>query len=430
MNVLLLGGGGREHAIAWKLRQSSLLTNLHVAPGNAGTAQIAHNLPLTIPATATEPAEWRYLNEKVKEIAKAVKADLIIPSQEDLLANGLTDYLTEFGFAVFGPTRAAAKIEASKIFSHEFMGRWKIPTPEGWPYERYIEAVHLVNQAIFPLVLKADGLAAGKGVQILHDLYDALESVKSYMLNGKFGEAGKKVLLQRFYKGREVSLAAFTDGYDAIHLPTACDYKTFHEGGANTGGVGAYSPAAWLDTDLVGKMNFEIAAKAIFGLADEGKPFRGVLYPGVMVGDEGPKVLEFNCRLGDPETQALLPRMQGDLLAVMLACVSGERKLLQVPVSWDQRPTVCIVLCSEGYPGPLKKINVPITGLENVPEDVLVFHAGTKLQDGRVVTNGGRVLSIVCSGTTLDQARNKAYAAVEKIHFDGMVYRENIGLLN
>jgi phosphoribosylamine---glycine ligase len=428
MNVLLIGGGGREHAIAWKLRQSSLLTDLHIAPGNAGTAQVGHNLELPIPRTGAAQAEVDSYLDAAASLALDLKVDLVFVAPDDPLAWGLVDRCEAAGVAAFGPSKAAALLEASKAWAKEFAARHRIPSTTSCSFHDLQAARAHVLASESALVVKADGLAAGKGAIVTNSTVEALAAVEELMAGGVLGEAGRRVVIEERLVGREVSAHAFSDGRTIAPMPLSCDHKTVFDGGEgpNTGGMGVYSPPWWAGEGLEEQIRRQVLQPAADGMREEGRPFRGVLYPGVFVTDSGLRVFEFNARMGDPEAQALLPRLQTDLLEIACACANGT--LHQVKVEWDDRATVCVVIASGGYPGSYTT-GLPISGLDDIDDDVQVFHAGTRLgADGGVVTAGGRVLSVVAAGSTLELARGKAYANVERISFEGAHFRRDIGV--
>ena len=428
MNVLLIGGGGREHVIAWKLRQSPRVTDLHVAPGNAGTASIAHNVALPLPRTGSPRIEVDAYLDAATRTARELKIDLVFVAPDDPLAWGLVDRLQSKGIAAFGPTAAAAQIEASKAWAKEFMARHAIPHPGTATFDDLASARAYALEAGTRLVVKADGLAAGKGAIVTDTTDEALAALEQLMADGSVGDAGRRVVIEERISGREVSAQAFSDGKTVAAMPLSCDHKAVFDGdrGPNTGGMGVFSPPWWAGAGLAQDILTGVTQTTIEGLRAESRPFCGVIYPGIMVTEAGLQVLEFNARMGDPETQALLPRLKTDLFDIVWACVNG--RLHEVEVEWEDNASVCVVLASEGYPDAYETGRA-ITGLEALDVDVEVFHAGTRrLDSGALVTSGGRVLNVVATGKTLIEARTKAYANVERIHFDGMHYRRDIGL--
>ncbi len=416
MNVLLLGAGAREHALAWKLRQSPRLTDLLAAPGNAGTAAIARNLPL-------DPSDI----EAVARSASEHRVDLVIVGPETPLAGGVVDQLSVRGIAVFGPSQAAARIESSKAFSKDLMARHGIPTAAFETFSNRIDARTYVESLTGPVVVKADGLAAGKGVFVCDTTEEALAAVDRMLgAEAAFGDAGRTIVIEERLSGREVSAHAFTDGITVAPMPFSCDYKRAFDAneGPNTGGMGAYSPPLWLDEALEPLIHERITERAVRAMMDEGAPYRGVLYPGLMVTADGPRVLEFNCRFGDPETQVLMPRLKSDLLEICWAVVNN--RLSEADIEWSTDACVGVVMASGGYPDSYAVGN-EIAGLNSVEPGVLVFHAGTRLSDdGAVVTSGGRVLTVVASAPTLSGARAAAYRNVQRIHFTRAHYRRDI----
>jgi len=417
MKILVIGSGGREHALLWKLSQSPRVTSLLCAPGNAGTATIATNHPVA----ATDLSA-------LVALAKAEKVDLTIVGPDDPLAAGVVDLFHAEGLRVFGPVAAAARLEASKSFAKEFMVRHGIPTPGSATFSDSAAALAHCATASYPLVVKADGLALGKGVVIAQNREEAATAVRQSMIEKVFGDAGNTVVIEEFLTGPECSIHALVDGKGYALFPDAKDHKRALDGdqGLNTGGMGTISPSREVDAAMQGRIRAEILDPFVRGLAADGLPFSGMLFPGLMMTPNGPKVLEFNCRFGDPETQSLMRRLKSDLLDLIEATIAG--KLSSATPDWDTRAAVCIVLASGGYPGPIEKGKV-ITGIEaaSADPDVVVFHAGTALKDGKVVTNGGRVLGVTALGSTLEEARAKAYAAAEKISFEGKQIRRDIG---
>jgi len=421
MNILLVGSGGREHALAWKIKQSPLCDRLFIAPGNPGMATLGELLPIKASDIAG-----------LVKAAQDVKAGLVVVGPEDPLALGLVDVLKEKGIPAFGPSKAGAQLEADKAFSKKMMRDAAIPTAEGRVFTSLKSAMAFVETRTEPLVVKATGLAKGKGVIICGDPVEALDAVRNIMEKKIFGDAGNAVLIEERLEGPEISLLAFVDGVNAYLLEGAQDHKRIGENdtGPNTGGMGAYSPAPLLTDDILDKVQRETIVPLMDTLRRHEIDYRGILYTGLMLTAGGPKVLEFNARFGDPECQPLMMRLKSDLVRVMLATVEG--KLDQITLEWDQRTAVCVVLASEGYgwkPDDQVKKGVEITGLDaaaKVPETV-VFHAGTALKDGRLVTSGGRVLGVTSLGATLAEARERAQEAVGRIHFTGMQWRKDIG---
>jgi len=417
LKVLIVGSGAREHTIAWKLRQSPLLGQLYVAPGNAGTAAIAENLPVAANDI-----------DGIAAAAREQRIDLVVVGPEDPLARGLVDRLAVVGIPAFGPSRAAAEIESSKVFSKGLMQRHGIPTAAFGSFDSFDEAAAFVRAHQGPLVVKADGLAAGKGAIVTSKAEEALVCLEDMLVKGVFGDAGRRVVVEERLHGPEVTAHAFTDGRAVVSMPLSCDHKPVFDGdqGPNTGGMGAYSPPAWLDRATEEWIDREVTLATVQAMFEEGRPYRGILYPGLMVTDSGPQVLEYNCRFGDPETQVILPRLKTDLLEVLQAVVNN--RLEGTVVEWSDEACVGVVLASGGYPGSYET-GLPIEGLDDVDADVQVFHAGTKRRDdGALVTAGGRVLTVVATGGTLAEAREKAYRNVERIRFQGVHYRRDIGV--
>lgn len=427
MSVLIIGSGAREHAIAWKLRQSPRLASLCVAPGNAGIAQIAEVAPLAIPKPGADAAAVTAFLDAVVALARERHADLVVIGPEDPLSLGVADRLTAEGIAVFGPSAAAAEIESSKAFAKDLMARHNIPLGACARFDDYAAATRYVESRGCDVVVKADGLTAGKGAIVTCSKDEALAALRDLMVDGALGAAGRTVVIEDKLDGRETSAHAFSDGRSIVHMPFACDHKAVHDGGLgpNTGGMGVYSPPAWLAEADADGIRRNITEATLTALREEGRPFRGVLFPGIMVTPDGPRVLEFNARFGDPETEALLPRLESDLIEIMAAVARGT--LASVDVRWRNDASVCVMLASGGYPGPYAT-GIPIDGLDDVDHDVLVFHAGTKRDGaGRIVTNGGRVLAVTATGASIGEARERVYANIARIRFEGMHFRTDIG---
>jgi phosphoribosylamine--glycine ligase len=417
MKILVIGSGGREHALAWKLRQSPHADVLFCAPGNAGTDEIAENVP--IPASDLQA---------LASFAKENRIDLTVVGPDDPLATGIVDLFKTENLRAFGPNKSAARIESSKIFAKELMHSHNIPTAEAGTFSEIGEAFRYCERVKFPVVIKADGLALGKGVIIATDPGIARETIDEMMNHHCFGAAGQRIVIEQFLRGTECSLHALLDGKNYLLLESARDHKRAFDGdeGPNTGGMGAFSPANNWNSRLQSQFEAEIMQPLLNALVQEGVTFRGLLYPGLMITSEGPRVLEFNCRFGDPETQALLPRMKSDLLPLLEATIDGN--IEKCAIEWDPRAAVTVVLASAGYPGKYETGKL-ITGLADAAglENVRIFHAGTK-RDGTVKTAGGRVLAITALGSTVEAARMHAYEAVSRIHFEGCHYRRDIAL--
>ena len=418
MKILVIGSGGREHALVWKLSQSPRVTSILCAPGNAGTAQLAVNHAVA----ATDL-------EGLVSLAKNEAVDLTIVGPDDPLAAGIVDRFRAAGLRVFGPTASAARLEASKSFAKDFMVRHGIPTAGSATFTDPQAALAHCASSRYPLVVKADGLALGKGVVIATTRDEAEKAVRESMIEKVFGSAGDTVVIEEFLTGPECSIHSLVDGSSYALFPDAKDHKRALEGdqGLNTGGMGTISPSREVDTAMQARIRAEVLDPFLRGLKADGLEFSGMLFPGLMMTPHGPKVLEFNCRFGDPETQSLMRRLKSDLLDLIEATVDGQ--LSSVTPVWDERAAVCIVLASGGYPGPIEK-GKEITGVEvaaSSDPDVVVFHAGTALKDGKVVTSGGRVLGVTALGVTLEEARTKAYAAADLIRFEGKQLRRDIG---
>ena len=426
MNVLLIGSGAREHAIAWKLRQSPKLGELFVAPGNAGIAQIAETVPLSIPKPFAADDEVRAFFERVLAIARERRCEFVVVAPDDPLGLGLVDALDQAGIASFGPTKAAARIESSKAFAKEIMERHGIPMGASARFGDFGEARRYVEGRSGNVVVKADGLSAGKGSFVTASHQEAIDALRSLLIDRALGDAGRTVIVEDMLEGRETSAHAFTDGKTVVHMPFSCDHKAIFDGGRgpNTGGMGVYSPPSWLDASTADAIRRDVTEATVRALAEEGAPFRGVIFPGLFVTPDGPRVIEFNARFGDPEAEALLPRLQSDLLEIMLACENGA--LDRADVRWSDDASITVMLASGGYPGAYET-GKPISGLDQVDDAVIVFHAGTRIDNGQLVTNGGRVLAVTTTAPTFADARARVYANIGRITFEGMQYRRDIG---
>jgi phosphoribosylamine--glycine ligase len=425
INILVIGRGGREHTLAWKLARSPLAARVWVAPGNGGTAlpETADTAPLAnIPLSEDDFAG-------LIDFARRADIGLTMVGPEAPLADGLVDAFQSAGLPCFGPTQAAAQIEASKAFAKAFMARHHIPTGRYAAFSDYLEALVHLRQVDYPVVVKASGLAAGKGVIVPGSPEEAEEALRQMMAERVFGSAGDEVLIEERLYGPEASVLAFCDGRAVVPMPAAKDHKRIFDGdaGPNTGGMGAYAPAPLVTPTLLDEINQTILQPTVDGLRAEGMPYVGVLYAGLMLTEAGPRVLEFNCRFGDPETEAILPLLESDLVAIFQACVNGT--LDQLEVQWRPGAAATVVAASEGYPGSYPK-GREITGIAEAEalSQVVVFHAGTRrTEEGRLVTDGGRVLTVTGLGDTLQEALDRAYAGMAQIHFEGMHFRRDIG---
>ncbi len=415
MKVLVIGSGGREHAIAWKVAQSSKLTQLYTAPGNPGTAALGENIPLKVEDHAA-----------VVQACKDKMIDLVVIGPEVPLAAGLGDDLRTAGFKVFGPSQAAAQIEASKSFSKAFMLRHNIPTARYEAFTNFDAALAYLRSLDYPVVIKASGLAAGKGVIVPENATEAESALRVVMLEHEFGAAGDEVVIEERMNGPEVSLMAFADGKIAKAMMPAQDHKRVFDGdqGPNTGGMGAYAPVPVCPAEMVEQLTRDILQPAVDGMRAEDRPFSGVLYAGLMLTADGPRVIEFNCRFGDPETQVVLPLLDSDILDIFSACEDGT--LANVDIRWKDGAAACVVLASGGYPGKYAG-GIEIKGLASAQANAFTFHAGTKLSEGKTVTAGGRVLCVSGWGETIRTALDAAYGAIKSVSFDGMQYRKDIG---
>ncbi|HYR22590.1 MAG TPA: phosphoribosylamine--glycine ligase [Chthoniobacterales bacterium] len=418
MKILVIGGGGREHALVWKLKQSPAVDRIFCAPGNAGTAAVAENVAI---AASDLP--------QLRAFAKQNDVDLTVVGPDDPLAMGIVDLFTKNKLRVFGPTKSAARLESSKIFAKELMRAQKIPTAQASTFSDSKEALRYCEHLKFPVVIKADGLALGKGVIIAPNIASARSTIEAMMNEARFGDAGRRIVIEEFLSGTECSIHALVDGKNYRLLESVRDHKRAFDGdeGPNTGGMGAFSPADNWDAQLQPQFESEIMRPLLRGLAKEKISYHGLLYPGLMITSNGACVLEFNCRFGDPETQALLPRMKSDLLPLLEATIDG--KIDNCSIDWDKRASVTVVLASAGYPGKYETGKV-ISGLDEAAklESIQVFHAGTKNANNQMMTAGGRVLAVTALGSTIAAARAIAYEAVSRIHFDGCHYRRDIAL--
>ena len=417
MSVLVIGGGGREHAICVALAKSPKTGKLYCIPGNAGISQVAECVP------SIGVMEF----DKIADFVAAHKdITMTVVAPDDPLAAGLVDYLEERGFRAFGPRANAAIIEGSKAFSKHLMTKYGIPTADYREFTDYEEAVEYVKTAEYPLVVKADGLALGKGVIICQTVQEGEDAVREMMVDKKFKDAGSKIIVEEFLTGKEVSVLCFTDGQTIVPMVSSQDHKRAHDNdeGLNTGGMGTFSPSKVYTSQLADDVYRDIILPTMNAMNCEGRPFKGVLYFGLMITKKGAKVLEYNARFGDPETQVVLPRLKTDLYEIFDAII--DTRLSDIDIEWTDDACVCVILASGGYPESYKK-GVPIT-IGKLPKGIVLYHAGTAFKDGRLVTSGGRVIGVTAKGKDIEEARKKAYDAIKDIHFDGMFYRRDIGI--
>ena len=417
MRVLVIGGGGREHALVWKISQSPKVTEVFCAPGNAGTATIANNVPIAADQI-----------DQLLEFAQENEIGLTVVGPEQPLVMGIVDRFQEKGLRIFGPSARAAELEGSKAFSKNIMEKYSLPTAEYEIFTSHEKARRYIDKETGPIVVKASGLAAGKGVILCRNAEEGRHAVDTIMKDKLFGSAGDEVVIEEFLQGQEVSVLAFTDGNTVLLMDSAQDHKAALDGdqGPNTGGMGAYSPAPVFTDIMRQKVRDKIMFPLIRAMKAEGRSYQGILYAGLMLTKHGPKILEFNARFGDPETQPLLVRMESDIVPLFEACIDGT--LEQCDLKWKPENAVCVVMAAKGYPGSYEK-GKEISGLDEAGAlpDVVVFHAGTKGESGKVLTNGGRVLGITATGPDTPSAIAKAYEAVSKIKWDGIHYRKDIG---
>jgi len=419
MKVLIVGSGGREHALAWKIAKSPQITKVFCAPGNGGTRLVSENVPIVETDLSA-----------LADFAAKETIDLTVVGPEAPLALGIVDEFERRGLRIFGPSRKAAELEGSKIFAKQFMERHRIPTGRFRVAESPANARAFISggEFGFPVVLKADGLAAGKGVLICRTETEAEAAISEIMVNRKFGDAGGRILIEEFLRGREVSFIVIADGAKALPLVTTMDHKTIFDGGngPNTGGMGTISPSPYLTRKMYAQIMSTIILPTVTRMLEEGRKYKGVLYAGLMLTDDGPKVLEYNCRFGDPETQSQMLRLESDLVEILMAAVAED--VLANEITWNRKAAGCVVLAAGGYPGPYEKGRT-IHGVEDAARaGAVVFHAGTKFENGQYKTNGGRVLGVCAAEPRLEETMNRIYRAVERISYEGMQYRHDIGL--
>jgi len=417
MKVLVIGGGGREHAIVHKLSQSPKVDKIYCAPGNAGIGLLAECVDIKVGDI-----------EKLKEFAIKNDIDLTVVGPEMPLVQGIVDEFEKAGLKIFGPNKSAAAVEGSKYFTKQLFSKYNIPTGRFKAFDKYQEVLKFLKETWYPVVMKADGLAQGKGVFIVKDFIEAKEALDLMMKKKIFGASGDIVIIEEMLFGKEASVFAFTDGENILPMVSAMDYKKVYEGdkGPNTGGMGSIAPNPYLEEETLKEVMESILKPMVKALQKEGIVYKGVLYAGLMLTKEGPKVLEFNARFGDPETQVVLPLLKTDLIDIMEASIEG--KLDKIQIEWEDKKAVCAVAVSNGYPGEYQT-GFEITGLEKVKE-AFVYHAGTSLKDGKITTSGGRVLAVTSIGDSYEEAREKVYREIKKIRFEGMYYRKDIALVS
>lgn len=414
MKILILGSGGREHAVAKKLKENKSVNKLYCTGKNAGISEIAELVDIN-------PCD----GQAVLSFVKANNIDLTVVAPDDPLAAGVVDVLSGSGYRAFGPVKSAAEIESSKVFSKNLMKKYNIPTANYETFDNYEKAVSYIKKQVFPLVIKADGLALGKGVIICQNEREGLDALKQIMLDKKFGNSGNRVVIEEFLTGKEVSVLTFTDGKTVVPMITSCDHKRVYDDnkGPNTGGMGTFSPCGWYDEKIAEEVRDNILLPTIKAMNKEGRKFKGVLYFGLMKTQSGMKVIEYNCRFGDPETQVILPMLKTDLLEIFNAVI--DEKLSEIKIEWENGACVCVMLTSGGYPGDYVKGKEIKIG--NSDKDIILYHSGTMLKDGKLITNGGRVLGVTAKAETMQKAREKVYKNIKKISFEGMHYRTDIG---
>ncbi len=417
MKVLIVGSGGREHALAWKIAESPLVKQLYCAPGNAGIEQHAESVDIPVDD-----------HNALRRFARDRGIDFTVVGPESPLCDGIVDCFEAWNLKIFGPSQKAARIEGSKVFAKQLMERHSIPTATFRTFDSADRAKAYIDMVGAPIVVKADGLAAGKAAIVCSTVEEAREAVNRIMIEEEFGEAGKQLIVEHCLQGEEVSVLALTDGHAIALLPPCQDHKPVYDGGEgpNTGGMGAYCPAPILSEPMENLIERDVIIQTIHAMNREERPYRGVLYSGLMIDGDFPNVLEYNCRFGDPEMQPLAMKLKSDIVPILLATIDGT--LGELDIEWHEGATLCVVMASGGYPGGYEKGKV-ITGLEDAAEmdDVMVFHSGTAVEGGRFVTDGGRVLGVTARGADIESARKRAYEAVEKIHFEGAHYRTDIG---
>ncbi|MBU1356408.1 MAG: phosphoribosylamine--glycine ligase [Candidatus Edwardsbacteria bacterium] len=417
MKILIIGSGGREHALTWKLAQSPKIDKLYCAPGNPGMAEIAECVDISADKL-----------ESLRDFALNQQVDITMIGPDDCLAAGIVDVFQQAGLKVFGPSQKAARIESSKSYAKKLMAKAGIPTAQHAEFDDHQKALEYLISQKYPLVIKADGLALGKGVFICHSPDEAVQAIKSMMVDGNLGQAGSKVIIEEFLEGQEISIHAFCDGGTAKLFPSAQDHKAAYDGdqGPNTGGMGTYAPVSWVNDEMIDGIERQIVNPILKALAEDGNPFSGCLYPGLIYTKDGFKVLEFNARFGDPETQSYMRLLETDLLEIIEACIGG--RLSELDIRWSDGSACCIVAASGGYPGSCQK-GFAVNGIDKAQEKsgIVVFQAGTKKDNGDIVTSGGRVLGVTAIGKDLKESLEKGYDALAKINFNGMHFRKDIG---